>query len=76
MLALRVWRGRAFPGSWLRGYGWVSKAARGETRWNLFSSNPCRGCHNKRFYFCGICRPLMGWVFTVPEMVPASQQRL
>jgi len=43
--------------------------------WNLFTSNPCWVCHNNRFYFCGICWPLMGWVFASPEMVPVPQQR-
>lgn len=43
--------------------------------WNLFSSSPCWVCHNNRFYFCGICWPLMCWVFMLPEMVPALQQR-
>lgn len=55
--------------------GWFRKAVRGEMWWNLFSSNPCWVCHNNRFYFCGICRPLMGWVFTFLEMVPVPRQR-
>lgn len=69
------WRGRSLIRSWLWERGWFRKAVRGGMWWNLFSSNPCRVCHRNRFYFSGICWPLMGWVFTLPEMVPVSQQR-
>lgn len=65
----------AFAGSRLLDARLVRRNCKREMWWNLFSSNPCWVCHNNRFYFCGICRPLMGWVFTLPEMVPVSQQR-